>query len=176
MGEEGLSHHVYLLRHTKSSWDDPGLADHDRPLAPRGLKANARLREHLRATGLAPDVVLCSSAVRAVQTLEGVREGLPPATPVEIDHSVYGADAAGLLGRLKALPEAVESVLIVAHNPGIEDLALRLTEADEGEMRARMATKYPTGGLAGLLFDGSWRDLGWGFARLESFVVPKQLG
>ena len=73
-----MRHLIYLLRHAKSSWDEPALLDHERPLAKRGRKAAALLREHFDEAGVAPDLVLCSSAVRAIQTLEGVREGLPP--------------------------------------------------------------------------------------------------
>ena len=64
-------HVIYLLRHAKSSWDEPELLDHERPLAKRGRKAVALLREHARKSGIAPDLVLCSSAARAIQTLEG---------------------------------------------------------------------------------------------------------
>ena len=86
-----MRHLIYLLRHAKSSWDEPELLDHERPLAKRGRKALALLREHFHEVGVAPDLVLCSSAVRAVQTLEGVREGLPAGARVEIESDLYAA-------------------------------------------------------------------------------------
>ena len=172
-----MSRQLFLLRHAKSSWDDPDLADHERPLAPRGDRACGLLADHLRATGLAPDLVLCSSAVRAVQTLEGVRAGLPAEAAVEVDGGVYGAGPSILLRRLRGLDEEVGSAMVVGHNPAIEELALGLAgEGGDREARARMEAKYPTGGLASFAFDGAWWDLDWGRATLEAFVVPKQLG
>ena len=132
-----MRHLIYLLRHTKSSWDEPALLDHERPLAKRGRKAAALLREHFDEAGVAPDLVLCSSAVRAIQTLEGVREGLPAGARVEIESDLYAAGAASLLGRLRRLPEEVGSVMLVGHNPGIEDLAAELLGRAATPTRAR---------------------------------------
>jgi phosphohistidine phosphatase len=172
-----VSRQLLLLRHAKSSWDDPGLADHERPLAPRGERACGLLADHFREIGLAPDLVLCSSAERAVRTLEGVREGLPPNTEVEIDGGIYGAGPSILLRRLRGLDDEIGSAMLVGHNPAIEELALGLAgEGGDAEARGRMESKYPTGGVASLGFDDAWRDLDWGGARLESFVVPKELG
>ena len=172
-----MKHRIYLMRHAKSSWDDPGLADHDRPLAKRGRKAARRLGDHFREAGVTPDLVLCSSAVRATETLEGVRAGLPPETRVEIEGGLYGAGADALLRRLRALPEEVGAAMLIGHNPAIEALAAELAgEKGDDDARARMQAKYPTGGLATLGFDGSWSGLDWEGARLEAFVVPRGLG
>jgi phosphohistidine phosphatase len=170
-----MRHHIHLLRHAKSSWDDPGLPDHDRPLAPRGRRAAERLSRHADATGLAPDLVLCSSATRAVQTWEGIRGGFPPDTPVEVSPELYEAAAASLLRRLNLLPETVRSVLIIGHNPSIEALAIGLTGAGAADAISRMKTKYPTAALATLVFDAPWADLAWESATLESFVLPREL-
>jgi phosphohistidine phosphatase len=170
-----VRHLVYLLRHAKSSWDEPKLLDQERPLAKRGRKAVALLREHFHESGIAPDLVLCSSAVRAIQTLEGVREGLPPGTRVEIEAGLYAAGAASLLGRLRRLPEKVGSVMLVGHNPGIGDLAVELTGGGEPGARAALEAKYPTGGVATLAFERTWRELGPEGATLEAFAVPRQL-
>jgi phosphohistidine phosphatase len=170
-----VTHHIHLLRHVKSSWDDPGLPDHDRPLAPRGRRAAERLSRHVAATGMTPDLVLCSSATRAVETWEGIRSGLPPDTPVEVSQELYQAAAPSLLRRLSLLPEAVGTVLIIGHNPSIEALAIGLTGAGAAAAIDRMKTKYPTGALATLVVEGAWADLAWESARLEGFVVPKEL-
>jgi len=169
------THGIYLLRHVKSSWDDPGLADHDRPLAPRGRSSGKRLRRHIRAAGLVPDLVLCSSAVRAVQTWEAVRDGLPPDTRIEISVDLYGADASSLLRRLNGLPESVRSVLVIGHSPAIDGLAVGLAGTGDPTARERMTVKYPTGGLALLTAETAWAELGWNAAALEEFVVPREL-
>jgi phosphohistidine phosphatase len=171
-----VSHRIYLLRHAKSSWDEPELLDHERPLAKRGRKAVALLRDHFHESGVAPDLVLCSSAVRAIQTLEGVREGLPPGTRVEIETGLYAAGAASLLERLRRLPEEIGSVMLVGHNPGIEDLAAELASGGDPDARAAVEAKYPTGGLATLGFEGPWRELDREAATLEAFAVPRRLG
>jgi phosphohistidine phosphatase len=170
-----VRHVIYLLRHAKSSWDEPELLDHERPLAKRGRKAVALLREHFLESGVAPDLVLCSSAVRAIQTLEGVREGLPPGTQVETEAGLYAAGAGSLLRRLHRLPEEIGSAMLVGHNPGIEDLAAELAGGGDPDALAAIEAKYPTGGLATLAFEGVWRELGPQGATLEAFVVPKRL-
>lgn len=166
---------LHLLRHAKSSWDDPDQADLRRPLAPRGRKAVKALERYLRAMDVAPDLVLCSPALRAVQTWEGVAPGLPPETPVELDEVVYQAGAGELLGRLRRLPPEIDSVLVVGHNPGLEALVLGLVAAGDPRLRMRLETKFPTGALAVLEVAVTWHDLRWGTATLVDYVVPRDL-
>ena len=170
-----MTHHIHLLRHAKSAWDDPGLPDHDRPLAARGRRAAERLSRHVDATGMAPDLVICSSARRAVETWEGIRSGFPPDTRIEVSPELYEAAAPLLLRRLNLLPEPVHSVLMIGHNPSIEALAIGLTGAGAAGAIARMTTKYPTGALATLVVEGAWAEVAWESATLESFVVPREL-
>jgi phosphohistidine phosphatase len=166
---------LWLLRHAKSSWDDPGLPDRLRPLAARGVRAVGVLARHLRNTRVAPDLVLCSPAVRAVQTWEGVAPGLPPDTMMEIDEAIYEAGTGGLLRRLQRVAPRVESVMLVGHNPGLQDLAVGLAGAGARSLRERLATKYPAGALATLDVPGDWCDLGWGESTLVAYVVPREL-
>lgn len=166
---------LWLLRHAKSSWDDPGLPDRLRPLARRGRKATATLARHLESIPIAPELVLCSPAVRAAQTWDGVRAGLPAETPVELDDSIYAASAEGLFERLRRVPEGIESVLVIGHNPGLEDLTHRLIGAGDPGLRDRLASKFPTGALASLQLPGGWQDLQWGDATLDGYVVPRDL-
>lgn len=166
---------LWLLRHAKSSWDDPGLPDRLRPLAPRGARAVEVLARHLRTAGISPGLVLCSPAVRAVQTWEGVAQGVPPGTPVEIDESLYNGDADDLLHRLRQVPPPVASVLLVGHNPGLEELADGLAGAGSAALRERLGNKFPTGALATLDLPGNWRELGWGVGTLVAFVAPREL-
>jgi len=163
---------LYLLRHAKSSWDDPGSNDRDRPLSPRGRRAAERLAEHLRAEGVHPDLVLCSPAVRARQTLARVRRALGD-PKVTFDEILYAADAERLLARLRTVPAGVETVLLIGHNPGLQDLALDL--AAEGRGLRKLRAKLPTGALVSLSFEGAWSDLGPGRAVLAGFVVPREL-
>jgi phosphohistidine phosphatase len=170
-----VRHRIHLLRHAKSSWEDTDLRDHDRPLAPRGHRAAERLRGHVEAAGLAPQLVLCSSATRALETWEGIRDGLPPETRLEVSGDLYAADAGSLLLRLNGLPETVDSVLMIGHNPGMEELAIGLSGGGDDDALARLKTKYPTAGLASLSVDGAWSELAWQGATLDDFVVPRDL-
>jgi len=95
---------LILLRHLKSSWDLPGLPDHDRPLAPRGRRAGRRIRRDIQDERIAPRLVLCSSAVRAVQTWKAIRSGVPDGRRVRIEPGLYGASADSLLERLGVSP------------------------------------------------------------------------
>ncbi len=103
-------HTLHLLRHAKSSWEDQTLADEERPLAPRGIRDARRLARHLSGLGVEAGLVLCSSAVRARQTLDLLTPSLGE-TPVQIEEALYAAPAAVLLERLQTLPESVSSVL-----------------------------------------------------------------
>ncbi len=161
------SRRLYLMRHAKSSWDDPGLTDHDRPLAARGRDAAERLGNHLRREQITPSLVLCSSARRTRETLDCLRVD----APVEIEDGLYDASADELLARLRGVEDDVESVLLIGHNPAIQDLAATLAAAPN----TLAERKYPTGGLAGLAFTGSWSRLQPGAAELLFFVIPRDL-
>jgi phosphohistidine phosphatase len=164
---------LYLLRHAKSSWDDPTLADHDRPLSPRGRRAAGVMAEHLRRKRIAPALVLCSPSRRTRQTLTRIAPSLGESADVQIRSGLYAASASALLEVLREVPDDVESVMLIGHNPGIQDLALSL--AGDGSEIARVRSKFPTAALATLEFRTSWRELAPGSAELVSFVKPKEL-
>lgn len=157
---------LQLLRHAKSSWEDSGLADHERPLAPRGVRATRLIADHLRDAETTPQLVLCSTARRTRETLEGIRGVLGADADVRFEEELYGASGDTLLARVQALDDSVESVLVIGHNPGIGDLAMRLAD---------VRGKYPTGALATIVFDASWQELGPEASRLAEFVTPKGL-
>ena len=166
---------LYLLRHAKWSWDDPVLVDHERPLSPRGRRAAARIAEHLNSEGIRPALVLCSSSRRTRQTLELVAAALPD-VPRQVEADLYRADAGSLLRRLQQLPDTAGSVLLVGHNPGLQDLALALAGGGDSETLARLRAKTPTGALATLAAPVTrWRDLRPRGAELVAFVVPRGL-
>jgi phosphohistidine phosphatase len=162
---------LYLLRHAKSSWKDEGLADHDRPLARRGRRAAKAIGRHLREQGVEPELVLCSTARRARETLEGIEPALERAT-IRVEPGLYGAGPAELLARLHEVASPIRSVMVIGHNPGLEQLALLL--ARQGS-RAHEA-KFPTGALATLAFRGpGWAALDHGTAELVEFTRPRDL-
>jgi phosphohistidine phosphatase len=160
---------LYLLRHAKSSWDDPSLADRDRPLAPRGERAAELMGEHVRTIGISPALVLCSPAVRARETLDGLGAGWD----ARIEPGLYGASEGDLLDRLRKLGVEVESAMLIGHNPALEELTLML--GGSGADLGKIHKKFPTGALATLEFDGDWSSLRPHAARLTSFVRPKDL-
>jgi phosphohistidine phosphatase len=163
---------LFLLRHAKSSWDDAGLADHDRPLAPRGRRASALIAEHVRRNRIRPALVLCSSARRTRETLERVGQALGP-VEVRFERELYGASSKDLLQRLREVPDEIESVMLIGHQPAIQELALDL--AAEGSEFEALRAKFPTAALATLTFPGEWSELGSDSAELVGYVKPKQL-
>jgi phosphohistidine phosphatase len=166
-------HTLYLLRHAKSSWSDPTLPDRERPLSRRGRRDTKRVAEHLLRLGIEPELVLCSTAERTRETLALLRPALvPPIVSLEV--GLYAAPADKLLERLRAVPEQVISVLLIGHNPGLQDLALLIASA--GTELERLEAKFPTAALATLTLRRiTWRRLSEGDAVLTAFVVPKRL-
>jgi phosphohistidine phosphatase len=164
---------LYLLRHAKSSWDDPTLADRDRPLAPRGRRAAKVMAKHLRRNAIAPQLVLCSPSSRTRQTLTRIAPALGKSAEVQIRSELYAASAAELLAVLRQVPDGVGSVMLIGHNPGLQDLALSLARG--GPEIDRVRGKFPTAALATLGFRAGWRELAPGSAELVSFVKPKEL-
>ncbi|MBN1992264.1 MAG: histidine phosphatase family protein [Anaerolineae bacterium] len=167
---------VLLLRHAKSDWGDPGLADFDRPLAKRGLKDAPRMGEVLALFDAVPDVILSSPALRAKQTTELVAETCHyPKERIQWEESFYGSGNAAMIAALQNLPDKVVRVLLVGHNPATEETAAALLSArveqawsDDGAIR------IPTAGL--LCFGvniASWSELQAGDATLYWFLIPK---
>ena len=171
----GSPNRLLVLRHAKSSWNNAQLADHDRPLAPRGRRAAEALAEHFATIDPPPALVLCSTARRAQDTLEPIRARLPESTEVLVEDDLYGAIAPELLTRLRRVDDATPGVLLVGHNPGLEDLVRGLARQGDSGLIARLHTKFPTGALATLAFDGPWKQLGSTPATLEAYVVPGDL-
>ncbi|MGH9229580.1 MAG: SixA phosphatase family protein [Acidimicrobiales bacterium] len=166
---------LYVLRHAKSNGDDSGMTDHDRPLAPRGRRATTRLADHVRRSRIQPDLVLCSSARRACETLERIHAALG-AKHVVVEKKLYGASAAELLVRLRRVEDDVRSVLVVGHNPGLQDLVVTIAGDGDDDALLRVRRTFPTGALATLSFPAQgWNRLGPRSAHLETLVVPRDL-
>lgn len=166
---------LLLMRHAKSSWDDPALADHDRPLAARGRRATTLLRRHLRDLRVGVDAVLCSTAVRARETWTRVRAGVRGHPVVRFEPRVYEADVRTLIEVVRAAPPDAETVLLIGHNPGLEELARALAADGEPTALRRLASGLPTGSLASLAVEAEWADLAPGTGHLRSLVRPRDL-
>jgi len=167
---------LYLLRHAKSSWDDPDIDDFDRPLNKRGRKAAKIMAVHFRDAGIKPDTVLCSPSKRTRETLKQLAPALGDA-PVQFDRRIYEASYQTLLLCLADLPSDAGSALLIGHNPGLERLALYLmSDRGHGPGAARLQDKYPTGSLAVLSVPSDdWGRLKVGSCRLDDFVRPADL-
>lgn len=167
---------IFFLRHAKSDWGDPGREDHDRDLSPRGRDAAQRVATYCRRAGIAPALILCSTATRARETLGLVLPGLTPPGRVEYENKLYLAEPERLLHRLQAVDDDEASIMVVGHNPGFHALAVALVgDGDPSDLR-RLREKYPTGGLAEIEAPiQRWRDLEPGENRLARFVVPREL-
>ncbi len=166
---------LILLRHTKSDWP-AGLADHDRPLNSRGRRAAALMGELLVARGYLPDRVLVSTAKRTEETWALARAGRPELVAGLPEPRIYEAPPRVLDFLVARVPDSVQVLLIVGHNPGIEAFALYLASEGNEAGRRRMSLKYPTGGLA--VIDCAidhWSDIASGSGRLVEFIVPRDL-
>jgi phosphohistidine phosphatase len=130
--------------------------------------------EHLRRAGVRPSLILCSTSTRTRQTHARIAPAFDPRPTVLFEHGLYGASAQSLLARLRAVPERAESVMLIAHSSGVEDLTLLL--ARRGELLGAVREKFPTGALATLEFAGAWSELGpRAGAELVAFVTPRAL-
>ncbi|WP_414900567.1 SixA phosphatase family protein [Sphingomonas flavalba] len=166
-----------LLRHAKSQWDDTVPRDFDRPLNAKGARAARTVGRHMREAGMAFDRVIASPAVRVVQTLDGVWDGLGrPMTPVW-DKRIYLASAATLCDLVRETADDVGSLLLAGHNPGLEDLVLLLVpDRPEDRLRDDVEEKFPTASLAELQFAvDRWADIDAGGGVLARFVRPRDL-
>jgi phosphohistidine phosphatase len=142
---------LLVLRHAKSSWDDQALGDHERPLNTRGERDGPRMGRLVREHRLTPDVIVSSDAVRARLTAEAVADAARYAGDILLDRDLYAASPADIVSVLRKVREKAGIVLVVGHNPGLEELVARLTGQQED---------LPTAALAQVVLPiDTWRDL-----------------
>jgi phosphohistidine phosphatase len=164
-----------LLRHAKSSWDAGDLDDFDRPLNERGRSAAPVMGEALKSLHFEPQLILCSPAKRTRETLVLAEPNLK-ASGVEaiFDDQLYLTSPETLLTRLKSVPIAHKTVLMIGHNPGLHGLALMLTGTGDAKSISRLEDKFPTAALALFTFPQvAWRDIGPASGHLEAFITPR---
>ncbi|MGH6917986.1 MAG: SixA phosphatase family protein [Geminicoccaceae bacterium] len=167
---------LLLLRHGKSSWDTAGLADLDRPLAPRGRRTAPLVAQLMVKRRWVPDLVFCSQAERVRETWQLMAPLLGEQIPVKTLRTIYPGAPSRLLMTLRRAPDEAKTLLLIGHNPGLGALATSLCGAGSKKALATMRTKFPTAGLAVIDFDlEQWSDVTGGAGRLEAFVRPKDL-
>lgn len=166
---------LLIMRHAKSSWEAGVARDIDRPLNERGRRDAPRVGAWLASQGLAPELIVSSPAQRTRETTALLGAALGShAPPVEWEEAIYEASLEDLLGVVRALPARRRRVLLVGHNPGLEELLLHLAPAD---LNARVGGKLmPTGALYCLEFDEDWDRIGPHAGRLVDWTHPKRLG
>jgi phosphohistidine phosphatase len=171
---------LHLLRHAKSSWDDPSLSDEERPLSPRGRRAATAMAHHFQEKRMAPDRVLCSPSLRTRQTLDYLIPvlGSPEnGGDVVFEPVIYEASPHELLELIRSTPPETSSLLLIGHNPGLASLAASLLAPNGHDASlSQLRRKYPTGALATFhLPGGEWKSVRPGSGRLLSFVRPRDL-
>lgn len=166
---------IYLMRHAKSSWKDATLDDFDRPLNKRGRRAATLMGEHMVSNALEPAQILCSPSRRTRETLERLQGCIGESIPTRFEKGIYLAEAPELLTRLRGLSDSLSSVMVIGHNPGLEQLAHMFAGGGEGA-GPRMNGKFPTGALAVLNADAdTWEQVAPETTRIKAFICPRDL-
>lgn len=168
---------LLLLRHAKSSWDAPALHDRDRPLTVRGRRAARSMGEFMHKSGYRPHHVMCSPAARARATCTLVLQAMNRKVRCTIEEDIYDfGDGSVILRLIRAKGGGVSPLLLVGHNPSMEELAAALVGDGPPAAIKAMARKFPTAALAVIDFDAAtWADIAEGAGRLVSFTRPKTL-
>ena len=149
--------------------------DFQRPLNPRGRKAAPAMGAFMQREGIGPDLILCSAANRTRETLAHILSSLDGDIAIRVEKSLYLASADSLLSRLKTVASEMNRVMVIGHNPGLQDLALLLAGPGNEEDLARIRGKFPTAALAELTFRKSWADLAPDSGKLVQFTTPRAL-
>ncbi|MFF2847335.1 SixA phosphatase family protein [Streptomyces sp. NPDC058001] len=163
---------LIVLRHAKSAWPDD-VADHERPLAGRGRRDAPAVGRWLRAADNVPDLVICSTARRTRETWELVAPELDAAPQVVFEPRVYDASRHALADVLRATPESRRTVLLIGHQPGVQELVLSLAGGGDAEALAGARGKFATSAIAVLALPSTWARLTPGTAALTAFAVPR---
>lgn len=163
---------LYLLRHAKAGWAAPGMRDFDRPLDETGRADALAMGARMQAQQLVPDLTLCSNAVRARETLEGIAADADTGRVLFLD-ALYSEDAAGYLNIINEHGSA-GSLLVIGHNPMMEDLAMAMSGKGDAAAKSALAHGFPTSGLAAIRFEGGLAEAQPEHGYLETFLTPSE--
>jgi phosphohistidine phosphatase len=167
---------LLLLRHAKSSWDQSGTADFNRPLAPRGRRAASMIGDHLATHRLIPDRILASSARRTRETLAALLPAISTELELRITRDLYEVSADAYIDAIGALGGGARTLMIIGHNPSVQDAALELIGTGNPALRDEIGAKYPTAGLTVMDFDiHKWSELRPRTGRVVAFFRPREL-
>ena len=158
---------LFLLRHAKSSWDNPQHSDFERPLSKRGISDAILLSKYIQKHSISFDLILSSPSERTQSTLDLVLSSLNPIPSTVFKESIYHASASALSQLIKEQDEEINNVLVIGHNPGLHILTESLTDES--------IIKFPTCAFAKLTNFNHWKDLDAGILDLESLITPKEL-
>ena len=167
---------LLLLRHAKSSRSDPSLTDADRPLNDRGV-ANARqMGQHIADNNLLPDMILCSSARRTRETLAGMLPFFNCEITIHLLDCIYEGDEKEYLDAIKVRGYNAKNLLIIGHCPTIQNVALDMLDNSKPDLREKIASHFPTSGLAVIAFkSGNWKGQKYNSGSASAFYLPKEL-
>ena len=165
-----------FIRHAKSDWASPLLSDHDRILADRGQKASAIMKDFFATENKNFDIVFSSTALRAVETIEIIKTSIKDAEII-YKKELYTFDDQIMLEFISKINDDISSVLIVGHNPAIQETVLRLAETDQkSNFLNRVEHKYPTAAFCTLTSSiNKWAHTGDTMFKLQEFICPKDL-
>lgn len=168
---------ILLMRHAKSSWSDPDLDDHERPLNDRGIAASKRMAKWMEQHGEIPDFVLTSTARRAKDTWQLVSQALNLDVPSAEVSDMYLAGPDAMLNVVRSrVPKGTKKLLLIGHQPGISSFARLMANSSARASRARAYQRFPTAALAVIRNDvDDWADLAFGKGDFCEFAVPKEL-
>ncbi len=162
---------LYIARHAKSSWDDLRVSDHDRDLLPVGKKRTKKIARWLNEHNIFPDRIISSTAARAYKTACQLAQGMGfPEEKIEKEAAFYNADTEETMEVIYALPDTVEKVMVVGHNPGFTDLVNLFLDWEH------QVDNLPTSAVAAIRFEtNKWEELDLAEQRVEFLITPKMV-
>lgn len=167
---------LLLLRHAKSSWDDTSADDHERPLNNRGRRSAPLMGRHIALHRLLPQKILCSTARRTRETLAGLLPYLGEDLDVRLTRDLYETTEDRYLDMIRAQGGAARTMLVLGHNPAMQDTALTLIGQGNPSLADDIREKFPTGALAVIDFDAKrWVDVEPKAGRIVAFFRPREL-
>lgn len=167
---------LLLLRHAKSSWDDPEIDDFDRPLNTRGRRSAPLMGRHCAQHSLLPQTILCSSARRTRETLAGIIPYFEEDLTIRTTRDLYMTSQDAHIELIRSHGDTARTLMVIGHNPTLRDLAITLVGSGNPALRAELDEKFPTAAVAVIDFDArNWVDIAAGGGRLVAFFRPREL-